>query len=180
MGAGRRPPGSGQKPDRRRLREAGGLRLVASGSGPVEGAPLTDFCREVSGGRLLSREGPHLVLELPASLPQPGTASLDTGLVFTCPPCLEVLGGLSFKVSFRSGPRPAVARRLPPNSPIFRFRGVCTGLAADLASLRSAELHLLHAGASPTSRDQLSSLLGLYLATSCPHPVSPPDAGDGK
>lgn len=98
MGAERSPQRPGQKPDPERRREGCALRTVACSSRPVEGAPRTDLRREVSGGRLLSREGPHLAQELPASLPQPGTASPDTGLVFTCPlgTCLEVLVGVAF------------------------------------------------------------------------------------
>lgn len=106
MGAERSPQRPGQKPDPRRRREGGALRIVACDSRPVEGAPRTDFRKEVSGGWLLSREGPHLAQELPTSLPQPGTASPDAGLVFTCPSCtcLEVLVVVAFGCcSFWSG-----------------------------------------------------------------------------
>lgn len=94
MGAGRSPQGPGQKPDPGRLLEAGALRALGGEAGPAEGARRTDFRREVSSGQLPSRERPHLPQELPASLPQPGTAFPDAGLVLTCPPCtcLEVSG----------------------------------------------------------------------------------------
>lgn len=94
MGAGRSPQGPRQKPDPGRLLEAGALRALGGEAGPAEGAPRTDFRSEVSGGLLPSREGPYLPRELPASLPQPGTAFVDAGLVLTCPPCtcLQVLG----------------------------------------------------------------------------------------
>lgn len=94
MGAERSPQGPGQKPDSERLLEAGALRASGGEAGPAEGALRTDFRREVSSGPLFSREGPYLPQELPASLPQPGTAFPDASLVPTCPPCtcLEVLG----------------------------------------------------------------------------------------
>lgn len=73
MGAGRSPPSPTSEPRQKRdpglLREVGALRVVGRESGPVEGARRTDFRGEVSGGRLLSREGPHLPQELPASPP---------------------------------------------------------------------------------------------------------------
>lgn len=49
--------------------------------------------RLVAGSCFRGRD-PHLPQELPASLPQPGTAFPDAGLVLTCRrcTCLEVLG----------------------------------------------------------------------------------------
>lgn len=75
MGAGRSPAGSEQKPDSERLREARALGGTGCSLRPAKGAPCTDFRREVSGGRLLLRDGPHLPGKLPASSLQPGTAT---------------------------------------------------------------------------------------------------------
>ena len=158
--------GGGEKPARARTK-AGSRAATGSWSapgsggvlGPVDRAPLTDFRREVSGGRLLSRDGPHLVPELPASLPQPGTASPDAGFGLTRAPCtcLEVLRVLSFRLAFAGIPAGRLLSPPPlPHSSTFQFLGVCTGLAAVLGCLPSAELHLPltgaphpHPGASP-------------------------------
>lgn len=71
VGGGEKPARAGTKAGSRAA--AGGWNAPGSGGvwGPVDRVPRTGFRREVSGGRLLSRDGPHLVQSFLPPSPNP-------------------------------------------------------------------------------------------------------------